>query len=67
MDRLLGLFGSALKRGARLVLYKGPDVESELADARKHQVHAEVVSRYELPGNMGSRTVIEVRANKKKS
>jgi 16S rRNA (guanine527-N7)-methyltransferase len=65
MDRLLALFRSALKRGARLVLYKGPEVETELAEAEQHRVHAEVVSRYELPGGMGSRTLIEVRANKK--
>lgn len=62
MDRLLALFGKALKQGARLLLYKGPDVEAELAEARKHRVRAEVVFRYELPEGLGARTILQVQS-----
>lgn len=61
LGRILDLFDKALKNGTRLILYKGPDVEEELAEADKHRFHAEVIDRYELPRGLGSRTVIEVR------
>lgn len=64
IGRILELFGPALKRGARLLLYKGGDVESELAEARKRRVCAEILCRYELPDNCGSRTLIEVKVNR---
>ncbi len=62
LDRLLDLFGKALKRGARLLLYKGPDVEAELAQARKHRVRAKVLCRYELPDDLGTRTLLEIQS-----
>jgi 16S rRNA (guanine527-N7)-methyltransferase len=64
MGRILELFGKALKGGARLLLYKGPEVESELAEAHKRRVSAEILCRYELPDGCGSRTLIEVRINR---
>lgn len=64
LGRILDLFEKALKNGTRLILYKGPDVEDELAEADKHRFHAEVIHRYELPKGLGSRTVIQVRRNK---
>lgn len=60
LPKLLDLFQKALRNGARLLLYKGPDVDSELAEAVKHRVEAEIVSRYELPDGMGTRTLIEI-------
>ncbi len=63
ISRILDLFRSALKKGARLILYKGPDVDAELAEARKHRVAAEVLCRYELPDGLGARCLIEVKAN----
>jgi 16S rRNA (guanine527-N7)-methyltransferase len=62
--KLLELFGKTLKNGTRLLLYKGPDVESELLEAAKHRVDAQVVCRYELPDGMGSRTLIELRGRR---
>lgn len=59
--KLLDLFRKALNNGARLLLYKGPDVEAELAEAAKHRVSAEVVSRYDLPDGLGARTLIQIR------
>ena len=64
MDRALTLFGSALKAGARCLLYKGPDVESEIAqaavDARKRGVRMRVIERYDLPDSLGTRTIVEL-------
>ncbi|HEY1215641.1 MAG TPA: 16S rRNA (guanine(527)-N(7))-methyltransferase RsmG, partial [Bryobacteraceae bacterium] len=62
LDRLLHLFGKEIKRGARLILYKGPDVEAELVEARKHAVRAEVISRYDLPDDLGARTLLEIQS-----
>lgn len=66
LDRAIGYFAPALKRGARALLYKGPEAETEIAGAegslRKHKLRASVVHRYDLPDDMGTRTVIEVAA-----
>lgn len=61
MHRLLELFGRALKQGSKLLLYKGPDVEAELAAAKAYRMNAEILARYELPCGMGARTLLEVR------
>ncbi|HEY3442822.1 MAG TPA: 16S rRNA (guanine(527)-N(7))-methyltransferase RsmG [Paludibaculum sp.] len=62
--RALGLFAPAIRAGARVLLYKGPDAELEIAeaaqDARKRQVRVRVVERYELPDGLGTRTIIEM-------
>jgi len=61
IPRALALFAIA---GTRLLLYKGPDVEQEIADAaaeaRKRRVRMEVVMRYELPEAQGTRTIVEI-------
>ena len=66
LERALKLFGPALRRGSRLLLYKGPEVADEITaaepDLRRLRAAAEIVMRYELPESMGSRTVIEVAA-----
>jgi 16S rRNA (guanine527-N7)-methyltransferase len=66
ISRALALFGPALKSGARLLLYKGPDVEQEIAeaqpDAAKRRVRMRVVMRYELPDALGIRTIVEIAA-----
>jgi 16S rRNA (guanine527-N7)-methyltransferase len=62
LHRILDLFARPLKQGARLILYKGPDIEGELAEAKRHRVTAEVLCRYELPGGFGTRTLVSVRA-----
>ena len=58
------LFAPAFKSGARVLLYKGPDAELEIAEAaaeaRKRQIRCRVISRYELPDGMGARTVVEM-------
>ncbi len=62
LPKLLDLFGLFLAKGTRLLLYKGPDIESELAQARQYRFAAEVLEQYQLPDEMGSRTLLEVRA-----
>jgi 16S rRNA (guanine527-N7)-methyltransferase len=61
MSRILDLFSKALKQGARVILYKGPDVEAELEQAEKRRVAAEVLCRYELPDGLGTRTLLQIQ------
>jgi 16S rRNA (guanine527-N7)-methyltransferase len=64
LERAIPLFLGALRKGARVLLYKGPDVDAEIAtaalEARKRKVRIEVRERHELPGNLGIRTIVEL-------
>jgi 16S rRNA (guanine527-N7)-methyltransferase len=60
LHRILDLFSGPLKRGARLILYKGPEVDAELAEAAQHRVLAEVLCRYQLPDGLGTRTLLSI-------
>ncbi len=60
LDRLLDLFVKPLKQGAKLILYKGPEVENELAAVKKYRIKAEQLSKYDLPDGMGSRVLISI-------
>ena len=64
VSRALDLFGPALKRGVKLLLYKGPDASREIEEsasaARKLRVEMKVVMTYDLPEGMGSRTIIQI-------
>lgn len=66
LERAVGLFAPALMQGSRMLLYKGPDAEQEIADAaaeaRKRRVRMDVVLSYELPDGAGARTIVEMRA-----
>jgi 16S rRNA (guanine527-N7)-methyltransferase len=66
LERAIPLFAKGLKQGARAVLYKGPDVEAEIAAAmqaaRKARVEIRVLERYELPDGAGVRTLVELFA-----
>jgi 16S rRNA (guanine527-N7)-methyltransferase len=63
---VLDLFGAALKKGVRILLYKGPDAEREITEAaagsRKLKARISVIMRYELPDAAGSRTIVEIVA-----
>lgn len=61
VGRILNLFRNPLKRGVRVILYKGPDVDAELAEAHRHRAAATVLCRYELPDGLGARTLIELK------
>ena len=64
LSRAVGLFAPAVKAGTRAFFYKGPDAETEIAEAaaetRKHRMFLRLVDRYELPDSFGVRTVVEM-------
>ena len=68
LSRAIVLFAPALKKGARALLYKGPDVESEIAEAaaeaKKRKITMRVIERYHLPDALGTRTIVELARQK---
>ncbi len=62
LRRLLEVFAKPLKQGTRLILYKGPEVEAELAEVGKKRIKVKEVWRYELPDGMGTRVVLAVES-----
>jgi len=60
ISKILALFRPTLKSGSRLLLYKGPDVETEIAEAGTTRARIEIVMRYDLPGSLGSRTIVSI-------
>jgi 16S rRNA (guanine527-N7)-methyltransferase len=61
LPKLIGLFAKALGRGARMLLYKGPEVEQELAQVARRHIRAEILWRYELPDSLGLRTIVQIQ------
>jgi len=60
LHKLLDLFSKSLKQGSELILYKGPEVEAELAETKLPRVRSEILTRYDLPDEMGARTIVRV-------
>jgi 16S rRNA (guanine527-N7)-methyltransferase len=64
MVKALKMLAPLLKNGTRALLYKGPDVETEIAEAAREAKSAgvkfEVVMRYELPDGLGARNIIQI-------
>ena len=64
LSKALLYFAPALKSGARVLLYKGPDAETEIAEAapeaRKRRIAMKVIERYALPDALGDRTIVEL-------
>jgi len=64
LSRALPTFAPAWKPGVRALLYKGPDAETEIAEAvleiRKRHVHVRVAFTYSLPDDLGARSIVEV-------
>ena len=65
LSKLVDLFQRALNDGVRLLLYKGPEIESEFAQLPSNRFSARVLDRYDLPSGMGSRTFVEVTAQRR--
>jgi 16S rRNA (guanine527-N7)-methyltransferase len=65
VSKAVDLFGAAITRGARCLLYKGPDADQEIAEAaprlQRSRIQATVVARYDLPGECGTRTLVELK------
>jgi 16S rRNA (guanine527-N7)-methyltransferase len=64
LNRAASLFAPALRGGARVLFYKGPDAATEIAEAAaetaKRQLRLRVIERYELPDALGTRTIVEM-------
>jgi len=64
LERALVFFALGMKNGARVLLYKGPDVETEMKaaepEACRRRLRMEIVMRYELPDGLGRRTIVQV-------
>jgi 16S rRNA (guanine527-N7)-methyltransferase len=58
LDRALAVFSPALKRGSRVLLYKGPGVESET----NRGIKITILERYNLPDSLGSRAIVSLKA-----
>lgn len=64
LTRALPLFAAALRRGTRVLLYKGPDVEAEIDELPARQRgQVRILENYELPEMMGSRTIVSLGGN----
>lgn len=65
LTKALKFLAPALKKGATALLYKGPDAETEIADAERDAkllgVRCTVVMRYELPDGLGTRNIVEIK------
>jgi 16S rRNA (guanine527-N7)-methyltransferase len=65
LAKAIPLFAAAVNKGSTILLYKGPDVEAEMEDARteakERRIAMRVVERYALPDGMGERTILELR------
>ena len=64
MPKALKMLSPLLKKGTRALLYKGPDVEAEIAEAARDAtalgVRFEIVMRYELPDGAGVRNIVAI-------
>jgi 16S rRNA (guanine527-N7)-methyltransferase len=64
VSKALELFGPALRRGSRIFLYKGPDVEREISEAaraaEKLRAQIRIAMEFDLPDGMGSRRIVEI-------
>jgi 16S rRNA (guanine527-N7)-methyltransferase len=64
LARAASLFAPALRGGARVLFYKGPDAQTEISEAApeaaKRQLRLRIVERYELPNSLGIRTIVEM-------
>lgn len=64
LERAVPLLAPAIRRGSRALLYKGPDIDKEIAAAaveiRKRGVQVREILRYDLPDQMGTRTIVEM-------
>lgn len=61
LSKLVDLFRKPLSEGARLLLYKGPDIGNEIGQLAQSKFSVSIVARYSLPRGFGERTVVEVR------
>jgi 16S rRNA (guanine527-N7)-methyltransferase len=65
LNRAAALFAPALRSGARILFYKGPDAAAEISEAApetaKRQLRLRIIERYQLPDALGTRTIVEMK------
>ena len=65
LSRAAALFAPALRGGARILFYKGPDAAVEISEAApetaKRQLRLRIIERYQLPDDLGTRTIVEMK------
>lgn len=65
IEKIVETFEKSLRNGTPMLLYKGPDAEMEIAAAapvlQRNRLAATVLDRYDLPQNMGTRTLVELK------
>ena len=58
------LFAKALTQGTRVLLYKGPEVQVQIAEAtllpKNRKYSFKILQEYELPQQLGSRCIVEL-------
>jgi 16S rRNA (guanine527-N7)-methyltransferase len=68
VGRAASLFAPALRLGATALLYKGPEAASEITEAaaelRRWNLSCRIVTTYDLPDGLGSRTIVGMVAVK---
>jgi 16S rRNA (guanine527-N7)-methyltransferase len=68
ISKMIGLLAPALRKGTRLLLYKGPDVENEIAEAwdaaKAKRIQITIAMRYDLPEQFGSRAIVELSGSR---
>lgn len=64
ISRVLELFAPALKAGRKILLYKGPDAEQDIAESAKAAARLgarmQVIMSSELPDAMGTRKIVSI-------
>ena len=64
LERAVALFAPVLRKGARVLLYKGPDAVGEIAHATQPAARARcrfrVIQEYQLPDGLGTRVIVEM-------
>ncbi len=67
LAKACALFSPAIRTGSRALLYKGPDIDTEMEaaapDARKYKLNLAVLTRYELPDSSGLRTLVQMSSH----
>ena len=65
ISKIIGLLKAGVRNGSRVLLYKGPDIENEIAAGRKEAeaagISITVVQSYKLPEGFGERTMVELK------
>ena len=64
LPKAITMLAPLLKKGTRALLYKGPDAETEIAEAmrdpKSRGLKFEIAMRYDLPDSLGTRNIVRI-------